>query len=104
MPPTGCTICSRPLSFRARLAQHRLSSTTTAGRSSRGVGFFIEDFDDVAQRNGTARSARRRRASRSADLSPADAARYAVFQHMIANHDWSMRAGPAGDECCHNAG
>ena len=22
---------------------------------------------------------------------------------MIANHDWSMRAGPQGDECCHNA-
>jgi hypothetical protein len=22
---------------------------------------------------------------------------------MIANHDWSMRAGPAGRECCHNA-
>jgi hypothetical protein len=22
---------------------------------------------------------------------------------MIANHDWSMRAGPAGDACCHNA-
>ena len=38
-----------------------------------------------------------------AELSPADAARYAMFQHMIANHDWSMRAGPQGDECCHNA-
>ena len=36
-------------------------------------------------------------------LSPPDAARYAMFQHMIANHDWSMRAGPAGDDCCHNA-
>ena len=36
-------------------------------------------------------------------LNPTDAARYALFQHMIANHDWSMRAGPAGDECCHNA-
>ena len=37
------------------------------------------------------------------DLNPADAARYALFQHMIANHDWSMRAGPAGKTCCHNA-
>ena len=35
--------------------------------------------------------------------SPADAARFALFQHMIANHDWSMRAGPEGDDCCHNA-
>ena len=32
-----------------------------------------------------------------------DAARYALFQHMIANHDWSMRAGPVGSFCCHNA-
>ena len=31
------------------------------------------------------------------------AARYALFQHMIANHDWSMRAGPKGKDCCHNA-
>ena len=22
---------------------------------------------------------------------------------MIANHDWSMRAGAAGKDCCHNA-
>jgi hypothetical protein len=21
---------------------------------------------------------------------------------MISNYDWSMRAGPKGDECCHN--
>ena len=38
-----------------------------------------------------------------ADLSAPDAARYALFQHMIANHDWSMRAGPVGKNCCHNA-
>jgi hypothetical protein len=22
---------------------------------------------------------------------------------MLGNHDWSMRAGPAGKDCCHNA-
>jgi hypothetical protein len=37
------------------------------------------------------------------DLTPADAGRYAMFQHLIANHDWSMRAGPQGEVCCHNA-
>ena len=37
------------------------------------------------------------------DLSGPDAARYALLQDMVANHDWSMRAGPAGKECCHNA-
>jgi hypothetical protein len=37
------------------------------------------------------------------DLSSLDSARYALFQHMIGNHDWSMRAGPEGEDCCHNA-
>ncbi len=36
-------------------------------------------------------------------LSPHHAALYAMFQDMIANHDWSMRAGPKGEDCCHNA-
>ncbi len=36
-------------------------------------------------------------------LSPADAGRYALFEHLLANHDWSMRAGPVGKPCCHNA-
>ena len=25
-----------------------------------------------------------------------------MFEYMIGNLDWSMRAGPAGDTCCHN--
>jgi hypothetical protein len=36
-------------------------------------------------------------------LTVADGARFALFEHMIGNHDWSMRAGPAGAHCCHNA-
>jgi hypothetical protein len=35
-------------------------------------------------------------------LSPPDAARFAMFEHMIGNHDWSLRAGPKGSDCCHN--
>jgi hypothetical protein len=30
-------------------------------------------------------------------------ARFAIFEDMISNYDWSMRAGPKGTECCHNA-
>ncbi|MEO7655546.1 MAG: hypothetical protein ABIS23_07670 [Sphingomicrobium sp.] len=65
-------------------------------------GFFIEDLDDAARRNATPRL----RAGPKipiADLNPRDAALYGLFQHMIGNHDWSMRAGPMGKECCHNA-
>ena len=43
----------------------------------------------------------------SAFRSPTSARRMpratALFQHMIGNHDWSMRAGPVGKNCCHNA-
>jgi hypothetical protein len=90
-----------PRSFRVRLA-----NITYQGDDGRAItqraGFFIEDLKDVAKRNGTTESHAPQRIE-VAELSPADAARYAMFQHMIANHDWSMRAGPAGDECCHNA-
>jgi hypothetical protein len=90
-----------PHSFRVRLA-----NITYQGDDGRAItqraGFFIEDLNDVARRNATTETHAPPRID-LAELSPADAARYAMFQHMIANHDWSMRAGPVGDECCHNA-
>ena len=90
-----------PLSFRARLAQ--IDYRDGAGRpiTSR-YGFFIEDIDDVAKRNGmqAARMGERFPVTR---LSPADAARFAIFEYMIGNLDWAMQAGPPGDNCCHNS-
>jgi hypothetical protein len=90
-----------PRSFRVRLAN--IDYTDPSGRpiTSR-IGYFIEDLRDVARRNGM-REAHAPSRIPATDLSPADAARYALFQHMIANHDWSMRAGPPGEDCCHNA-
>lgn len=90
-----------PRSFGARLMT--ISYVDGSGRpTTTRPGFFIEDLDDVAARNGT-RELRAGPRIPSADLNRADAARYALFQHLLANHDWSMRAGPAGDNCCHNA-
>jgi hypothetical protein len=65
-------------------------------------GFFIEDLDDLAARTGLPRLRAGPRIP-TTDLAPREAALYGLFQHMIANHDWSMRAGPVGDNCCHNA-
>jgi hypothetical protein len=90
-----------PHSFRARLANIDYFDATGRPIISR-VGFFLEDLSDVAKRNGM-------KVTHAPDripvpmLSPADAGRYVLFQHMISNHDWSMRAGPAGQDCCHNA-
>jgi hypothetical protein len=66
------------------------------------VGYFMEDLSDVARRNGL-KQTRAPNMIPAGDLSSPDAARYALFEDMIANHDWSMRAGPAGKPCCHNA-
>jgi hypothetical protein len=90
-----------PHSFRARLADVDYRDESGRPVVSR-VGFFLEDLSDVAHRNGTKPSHGPDRIP-LADLSPPDAARYALFQEMIGNHDWSMRAGPVGKDCCHNA-
>lgn len=90
-----------PRSFRVRLASIDYRDATGRPITSR-YGFFIEELRDVARRNGTKPSHAPNRIA-MAYLNPMDSARYALFQHMIANHDWSMRAGPAGRECCHNA-
>ena len=89
-----------PASFRVRLAS--IDYVDEKGRTTSRYGFFIEDLDDVARRNGM-QDAKLPAVIPIASLSHQHAAYYALFQHMIANHDWSMRAGPEGDECCHNA-
>ena len=89
-----------PESFRARLAN--VDYLDEGGRPyiSR-VGFFVEDFSDVAKRNGM----RQAHMGAIVPLSQIDAnagARVAIFEYMISNFDWSLRAGPNGTECCHN--
>ena len=90
-----------PYSFRARLAQIDYVGPDGKLRTSR-VGFFIEDIDDTAWRNGAKEAEVGDRIPLS-QLSPDDAARFAVFQYMIGNLDWSMSRGPAGEGCCHNS-
>ena len=89
-----------PLSFRARLA--RIDYRTPGGETKAvRYGFFIEDIDDLARRNGFVRARTGDRVPASA-LSSLDTARAALFQYMIGNLDFSMRAGPEGEGCCHN--
>ena len=89
-----------PAGLRVRLASidYRLPS----GRSMvQRTGFIIEDLDDAARRAGLTRPQVGDAVARS-QLSPPDAARAALFAYMIGNLDWSMRAGPEGEGCCHN--
>jgi len=89
-----------PVSFRARLAS--IDYVDEKGRTTSRYGFFIEDLGDVAKRNGM-QEAKLPELIPISSLRNRESAMYALFQHMIANHDWSMRAGPAGEECCHNS-
>lgn len=90
-----------PMSFRARLATVNYLEPDGRNVTTR-TGFFIEDIDDIAHRNGSTRARVGDRVA-SAQLDPMQAARVALFQYMIGNLDWSMRAGPQGAGCCHNS-
>ena len=89
-----------PQSFRARLAQVDYVDPDGKPVTSR-VGFFLEEFDDVAQRNDM-RVAHMGSLVGLEQIDPTAGARFAIFNYLISNYDWSMRAGPQGEECCHN--
>jgi hypothetical protein len=90
-----------PESFDVRLAKIDYARTDGKVFTTR-LGFFIEDIDDVAKRNGQERLKGVHRISAS-QLDAAAAARFAVFEYMISNLDWAMTAGAAGEDCCHNS-
>lgn len=89
-----------PTSLRARLGTFDYVEEK-GGRSASKIGFFIEDPDDAARRNRLSEVRLNARIPANS-LEPKAAARAAMFQYMIGNVDWSMRAGPATDICCHN--
>ena len=84
-----------PLSFRVRLATVDYAepsgkvSTTPLGLLHRGSGRCRQAQRRLARRGSAT-------ASSPPSSSRAQAARVALFEYMIGNLDWSMRAGPAG--------
>ncbi|MEO7410730.1 MAG: hypothetical protein ABIU10_05350 [Sphingomicrobium sp.] len=89
-----------PMSIRARLVRVDYVADNGSPIISR-VGFFLEDVDDVARRNGL-REAKMGARIPVASLSAVDSARVGMFEYMIGNLDWAMQAGPGGSNCCHN--
>ncbi len=90
-----------PSSLRVRLADIEYFDTDRDRTLVTRKGFFIEDIDDAAKRNGVKEI--NIDDITASQLDPQAAARYALFQYMIGNYDWSMHSGPAGDDCCHNS-
>ena len=89
-----------PQSFRVRLANIDYRDDNGRPYVSR-AGYFLEDFGDVARRNGLS-VAHLGSLVPVTQIEPSAGARMAIFEYMISNYDWSMRAGPKGTECCHN--
>lgn len=90
-----------PLSFGVRMAEITYRDLEGKRDDITRYGFFIEDVDDVAGRNGLVELEPPSLATGA--LHPRQAALFAVFQYMIGNLDWSFTKGPPGSECCHNA-
>jgi hypothetical protein len=62
--------------------------------------FFIESNREVGERHGRERVMNN--TILSSQLDPVESSRYALFQYLIANTDWSMLKGPGEEGCCHN--
>ena len=89
-----------PASLKVRMARIDYVREKNGKVLDTKLGFFIEDMDDAAKRNGM-------KEVDTGDiaidkLDPTAAATYAVFQYMIGNLDWSMIYAAEDDDCCHN--
>lgn len=89
-----------PQSLNVRLAQIDYVDSDNGKIYTTRYGFFIEDMDDAAKRNGM-----KELDLPSIKLSQLDqntAARVALFNFMVGNIDFAMTKGPTGVGCCHN--
>jgi len=62
--------------------------------------FFLESNREVGERHNRERVMQN--IIPSENLDPLESSRYALFQYLIANTDWSMLKGPGEEGCCHN--
>ena len=89
-----------PVSFRSRLLRVTWVNTEDDNKSEQRYGFLIEHLNEVKERTGLEDAAIPR--ASYAELNPEQAAIGAIFEYMIGNTDFSMVAGPKGEDCCHN--
>lgn len=90
-----------PLSFRVRLVEVNYVDQDRHNAKWSSFGFFIEDKHDVAKRNQLEVADVVEVASDK--LEPVQTNRIEMFEFMIGNTDFSLRLGPPGESCCHNA-
>lgn len=89
-----------PVSFRSRLLRVNWVDTENKNKSEERYGFLIEHKSELEQRLDLEDAALP--GARYSQLNPEQSAVAAVFEYMIGNTDFSMIAGPKGEDCCHN--
>ncbi|MBI5857078.1 MAG: hypothetical protein HZB42_05455 [Sphingobacteriales bacterium] len=77
-----------PKSFRARLVRVNYSDTRNKLKSFSQYAFFIEDDNDMAERNGCEKRDKAQFLTESTDRETMTMV--AVFEYMISNGDWSV--------------
>ncbi|MEZ5491154.1 MAG: hypothetical protein R3F50_12660 [Gammaproteobacteria bacterium] len=87
--------------FQVRLVNVTYDYSDDAGESRTHLGLLIENKDTIAEAVG-AETVEDNRVRIDA-LKPESATLVALFMMLIGNTDFSLTAGPEGDECCHNA-
>ena len=86
--------------FRVRLLNVTYRDTEGKRDDEVRPAFFIESDNEVAARSGMEKL--KVSQINSAQLDPAHASKFSLYQFLIANTDWSMIRGPGNEGCCHN--
>jgi hypothetical protein len=87
-------------SFRARRINATYRDSTGKKKDLVSSAFFLESDNELAERLG--RQTHEIEKINPAQIDPAHASLFALFQYLIANTDWSNLQGPEEKECCHN--
>ncbi len=88
-------------SFKARPLSITYVDSKKGKKQDPRFAFLIEDDSDVAKRNELEKL--KILEIDPDQLEPIDASRFALFQYLIGNVDWSALSGPDPKKCCHNA-
>jgi len=89
-----------PFSFQSRLMRVTWQDPAEGEEPFEHYAFVIEDEDLLGFRIGLPPA--EIKGTRPQRLDARQGALVAVFEYLIGNTDFSLIAGPAGDDCCHN--
>lgn len=80
-----------PMSFKVRMAKVRFNDVNKKMKSYTQYAFFIEDVDDMAERNGMVE--KYNHGFRTEQSNRPHTTLVCMFQYMIGNTDWAVPAG-----------